>query len=238
MKKLPILRSKAATALTIAACILAAASAVFFIRNKDTLTLKEPLTISIMGESQSFYGTTRLVYDKDSKEVTLKNGDRAKLLSGIPVYKKEGGGVILSRAMTYTNYETGLIRRLNHFGRAGYDGQIASLSTDGKKEQQVNGGYLYDGKNGYLFLEPVTVTWEDQELSLPPLSYAAVFNKQGFYYYDAEQETGAYIVSGGAVVSATDRRDTFCLNMSNDIVDLTGGTSLLLPPDPGSFPLF
>ena len=220
MKKLPILRNRAATVLTIAACILAAASAVFFIRNKDTLTLKEPLTISIMGENQSFYGTTRLVYDKDSKEVTLKNGDRTKLLSGIPVYKKEGGGVILSRAMT------------------GYDDQIASLSTDGKKEQQVNGGYLYDGKNGYLFLEPVTVTWEDQELSLPPLSYAAVFNKQGFYYYDAEQETGAYIVSGSAVVSATDHRDTFCLNMSNDIVDLTGGTSLLLPPDPGSFPLF
>lgn len=234
------LKERVATGCVIGALVVAAAAAVFFIQKKDSLVLKGAFTVSLMGTEQEYYGKVKLAYDKKTKEVTLHNDSRSLPLLGVPVYRKEGesASVVLSRSMIYTNYRTEVISRVNHFGRLSYEGQIGKISTDGKKRKEVNGGYLFDGKDIYLFLEPMTLSWGEESMELSPLSFVSVSNKQGFYYYDCEKQESGYISSGEAVVTAADSQESYELNMSNDIAALPDGKTLLLPPNPESFELF
>lgn len=225
------------TGAVVAALLAAMAATAVYIANKDTMTLKEPVTVSIMGEKEAYQGTTKLKYRDSDEEVLLQSGSRTLLLSGAPVYCMESGDVVLSRKMIYSNYDTGLIRRVNHFARVSVSDGVSSIRTGGKKEHQLNGGYLFDGRNTYLFLEPVTVSWGTETLKLSPLSCISVFNQKGFYYYSQEDKAAAYISSGEAIVRAAAEGNTYSLNMSSDIADLDSGKSFLLSPSPDAFEL-
>ncbi len=231
-------RQRLITGAVVAALLAALAATAVYIASKDNMTIREKALVSIMGEKQEYRGTTRLKYQDSSGEVRLENGDRMLLLYGAPVYDLESGDVILSRKMICSNYETGLIRRVNHFARISCEDGVASIRTGGKKAHQLNGGYLFDGENTYLFLEPVTVVWGEETLELSPLSCISVFNKQGFYYYSKEEQTAAYISSGEDVVKAVAEKGGYTINMSSDIADLDDGKSFLLSPNPDAFELF
>lgn len=231
-------RQRLITGAVVSALLAALAATAVYIASKDNMTLRERTLVSIMGEKQEYRGTTRLKYQDSSGEVRLENGNRLLLLYGAPVYAMESGDVILSRKMIYSNYDTGLIRRVNHFARISCQDSVVSIRTGGKKDHQLNGGYLFDGENTYLFLEPVTVVWGDETLELSPLSCISVFNKQGFYYYSREDQAAAYISSEETVVKAVSEKGGYTLNMSSDIADLDNGKSFLLSPNPDAFELF
>lgn len=226
-------RERAATAAVVIALAAAVIAAASYIMNKDSLTVREDLFVSMMGDQVTFKGKSRLTYDKDSGSVIISGG-RDLILQGVPVYYEKEPALLLSRQMIYTDYTAGIIRRVNYFTEVRKDQEI-SISTDGKKQKKVDGGYLYDGRDVYLFLEPVKVTWGDRQLELEPLSFLAVFNKQGFYYYSYGDQGAEYVESGKEIVRAASDSGEYVLNMSNDIVDLTSGKSLLLAPDPESF---
>jgi hypothetical protein len=224
--------------LAVAASLLAVVFAAgIYIMNKDTLVLKQNLRVSMMGDTMDFTGKSRLVYDKTSGDVTLKNGNRSLILQGVPVYLKDEDAFIFSRQMIYTNYQTSVLARLNHFARISKNGEIFLAGTGGRKVRELNGGYFFDGKNVYLFLDPVTVSWGDESMELEPMSYLTVFNRQGFYYYSYKDGTSDFVESGDRIVAARSDKGGYTLNMSNDIVDLDIGKSLLLAPDPESFDL-
>lgn len=230
-------KQKMITGAVVAALLAAMAATAIYIANKDSMTIREPVMVSIMGEKEEYKGTTKLKYRDSDEEVILQNGSRTLLLSGVPVYCKESGDVVLSRKMIYSNYDTGLIRRVNHFARVSVSDGVARIRTGGRKEHQLNGGYLFDGRNTYLFLEPVTVSWGTENLELSPLSYISVFNKKGFYYYSQENKQAEYVSSGEEVVRAVSEGEQYSLNMSSDIADLDSGKSFLLSPSPDAFEL-
>ncbi|MDO4268933.1 MAG: hypothetical protein Q4C73_10715 [Eubacteriales bacterium] len=228
-------KQTAITAAVAAALTAAVIAAAVYIINKDSLIMKEPVRVSMMGDNMDFYGSTRLRFNKEKKRVSLENDGRSLILQGVPVYCLDKKAVVLSQQMIYTNYETSTMKRVNYFARVEDHGQTMTISPDGRKEREIHGGYLYDGKNIYLFLEPVTVSWGSKSLSLDAMSYVAVFDKQGFYYYSCENEQAEYVESGDEIVSAQADTGAYSLNLSKDIVDIKGGSSLLLPPDPESF---
>lgn len=230
-------KQKLITGAVVAALFTAMAATAVYIANKDTMTIKEPVMVSIMGDKQEYKGVTRLKYREKDEEVILRNEARTLLLSGAPAYCMESGDAVLSRKMIYSNYETGLIRRVNHFARVSVSDSVASIRTGGKKEHQLNGGYLFDGMNTYLFLDPMTVSWGTDTLELSPLSCISVFNKKGFYYYSPEDGKADYVSSGEEIVRAEDEDHTYILNMSSDIADLDNGKSFLLSPSPDAFEL-
>ncbi len=232
-------RSKAAQRLATAGAVLAlaavAGAALFYIGNKDSITLKETVLVSSMGDNQEYFGKTRLRYQEKTGQAVLENQGRTLLLNGAPVYRMESGGLVLSTKMLYLNYTTDMIGRVNHFAQVSEAEGIASIVSGGRKEHQFNGGCLYDGDDTYIFLEPVTVTWGEERLRLSPLSYIAVFNRQGFYYYSAEDRQAAYVSSEEETVQAAAENGDYTLDLSNDIADMEDGRSFLLPPDPEAF---
>lgn len=230
-------KQKLITGAVVAALFMAMAATAVYIVNKDSMTLRETVMVSIMGDKEEYKGTTKLKYRDSDGEVILQNEARSLLLSGAPVYCMESGDAVLSRKMIYSNYETGLVRRVNHFARVSVSDGVVSIRTGGKKEHQLNGGYLFDGMNTYLFLEPVTVSWGGETLELAPLSYISVFNQKGFYYYSQEDRAADYVSSGEETVRAASADGGYSLNMSGDIADLDSGKSFLLSPSPDAFEL-
>lgn len=231
------LRPGLITGWVVAALIVAASALVLYIINKDSLVLREPVMVSLLGEQQAYTGKTTLFYDDKTGEVTLKNENRSLLLSGAPVYCTESGSLVLSRKMAYSNYRTGLFGRVNHFAKISYKDDMASIYTGKGSGRQLKDGYLFDGKNTYLFLEPVTVSWGEERISLSPLSAITVYNQQGFYYYSYEDGASGYVSDKDSTVYGTAEDGRYVLNMSDDLVDLDSGKSMLLPPDPDMFEL-
>lgn len=223
----------AVTAAVTAALSAAVISAAVYIINKDSLTLKEPVRVSMMGENQDFFGDSTLRLDKVTEKIDLENGPRRVALQGVPVYSREEEALTLSTRMIYTNFSNGVLRRVNYFARVEKDGGVMKICTDGRHIREVGGGYLHDGKNVYLFLEPVTVAWGEKSLSLAPLSYMAVFDGQGFYYYSYEDENGAYVSLEDESVTAGG--NGYMLDLTKDMAELDSGKHLLLPPEPEAF---
>lgn len=232
-------RSRAAqrmlTAFAALALAAVALAAVFYIANKDSMIIREPVLVSIMGDRQEYFEKTRLRYQDGTGQVSLENQGRTLLLNGAPVYRLETGDLIVTTEMLYVNYDTNVISRVNHFAQVSERDGIASIISGGKKEHQFSGGCLYDGENTYLFLEPVTVTWGEEQVKLAPLSYMTVFNKQGFYYYSVADRQAAYVSSNDALVQAKAEKGGYQFNLSNDIADMEDGRSFLLPPNPDAF---
>lgn len=230
-------KQRIATVCVVAALVAAAAASFIFIRKKDTLVLRGSYQVSLMGERKDYSGKSSLIYDKKTGNVTLKNGNRSLFLAGVPVYKAGEREAVLSSSMIYMNFDTEIIGRVNHFARLSWADAISRISVGGKREREYNGGYLYDGRDIYLFLEPMTLKWGEETLDLSPLSYVSVANKQGFYYYDPASEQSGYILSGEEAVRAGDEKGMYDLDLSRDIADLSGGKSMLLPPDPEAYDL-
>lgn len=228
---------KRITCAVLGALFVVAAATGVYIANKDTMTLRETVLISTMGDKQEYRGKTRLYYQKKTGEVTMENGGRPFALPGNPVYCPDSESLVLSRKMTYSNYETGMMRRVNHFARISRENEIIRIQTGGRSSHEVTGGYLFDGENTYLFLDPMTITWGEETLSLEPFSYISVFNKQGFYYYSWGNGAAAYVSSQDEVVRATAPEKSYGINLSSDIAELSDGRLLLLSPSPDAFEL-
>ncbi|MDO4438752.1 MAG: hypothetical protein Q4B86_04820 [Eubacteriales bacterium] len=225
----------------IAALLIAALSAAFFINKKDTINIKEPVFISTMGQKQSYRQGCKLKYNKDDMKTELIAEDRSFSLNSIPVYYENKEALVLSAPMIFSNYSADMVKKVNHFAIIKKEGDICSISTDGRKYKEVGNSWLHDGGDVYLFLEPVTVSWGENEnmksLRLSPLSYIAVFNNQGFYYYSYQDKQSEFVQSGEDIVYAKPDSGDYTLNMSNDIADIHifNNLSMLLPPSPDGF---
>lgn len=239
-RKLPRGRKRAQRILTfgaVCALFLVLFSAGVFLLNKDSIRLKGNYTVSLLGTSEHFSGNCRLRYEKDGKEMVLSDASRSMRLVGTPVYAADGSEAVLTSQMIFTNYHANRMERMNHFGHASYKNGSAWLSRDGKKQIEVGSGYLYDGKNTFLFLEPVTLSWGEETRSLSPLSYVTALNRQGFSYYDPTTGAEAYVQLPEGAVYASAEGGGYSLNLSNDIAELANGKSLLLAPNPETFSL-
>lgn len=233
-----VMRTKRSRALTIGA-VIALLGAIYvvmlFLNNKDILMINDDIQISIIGSTDEFTGKSRLEY-RDG-EMLFENGNINLTLDGMPVYYKNEEKLLLTTSMIYTNYDAGMMNRVSYLSSIEQVDNIFQITIDKNKERSVNGGYLFDGKNMYLFLEPVTITWEDTTMELAPLSYICVLNKQCYYYYSSEDNKAEYVKAETGTVWASEKDGKYQLNLSQDIVDFPDGKSLLLMPSPESFEL-
>lgn len=233
-----VVKIKRSRALTVGAVIalLGAIYAVWvFLGNKDILVINEDLQISMIGTIEDYKGKTKMHYENGAMQ--FENGTTKLTLQGVPVYYKDQDKVILTKSMIFTNYDTSTLNRVSYLTTLQKNDNVFEITIEKNKERTVSGGYLFDGKNTYLFLDPVTVTWNDMVLELAPLSYIYVANKQCFYYYSSDTKEADYIEIESGAVLAEEQTGKYVLNLSQDMVDLPNGKSLLLMSNPEAIDL-
>lgn len=234
LKRKPNKKEKIITAAVIAALAGTMAAALVYISHKDVVSVREPVFISYMGEAYEFEGKTTLRWDKKQNLMYLENRslDSSLPMMGMPVYSENRDSLIVTSMMSYTNPDTNYIRRLSYFGKAAWSGQNCTLSVKGSRNTIVNGGYLFDGTNTWVFLEPVTVTIGDEEISLEPLSYIYVKNKEYLYYYSSGENKSVFEEWTGADIMADNSNGKWSLNLSRDLLVPEDGRIQMLIPNP------
>lgn len=225
-------KEKIITAAVIAALAGSLAAALIYISHKDIVVIKEPVFFSYLGEEFDYQGKTTLKWDKNQMYMQNDTIDGSLAPGGTPLYMEDRESLIVTSMMSYTNPDTNYMRRLSYFGKVYYEKGMCLLSVDGRKKLEVNGGYLFDGNNTWIFLEPTTVTVGSQKIVLEPMSYITVKNKDYFYYYSAGDKKSVFTDWTGDDITATDEEATWTLNLSRDLLTTADGKIQMLIPNP------
>lgn len=220
------------TLAVVAALIAGIIAAVVYISNKDSIRVKQPVYFSVMGEVFEYTGTSKLTYEENRMYFTNQGQEDPIDLMSIPLYIQDQDRLKLTQVMSYSNFDPKAIGKLNYFADISMEGDVFTLSADGKRGRDVKGGYLFDGKNTYLFLEPMTVTYGEKTLELGPLSYITVVRGNYFYYYSYGDQKAGYEVFDQGQIMAVNQADTYTLNLTADLVEPADGKIQMLVPNP------
>lgn len=225
-------KEKIITACVVLALVGAMIAALVYISRKDYLVIRKPVFVSIMGEEYKYSGKTTLQWKKDRMYMENQDFSQPFFMDGIPVYQDDRQSLIVTDMMSYTNPDTHFIRRFSYFGRVFLEDGRCYLSTNGRKKMEMNGGYLFDGNNTVIFLEPVTVKVNDAPFQLEPLSYIYVKNQDYLYYYSAKDQKSGYLDYDQADLMAENERASWNLNLSRDLLLPADGKIQMLISDP------
>ncbi len=226
-------KEKIITISVAAALAVAVAVAMVYLVNRDTVTMRGPAQISLMGETIEVDGKFRLTYREKKMYLTGNEIQDLDLLNA-PVYPTKEESLTLSQVMSYTNPETGSLKKVNYFSSVEKNGNICTIKTKGRgaRTVDVNGGYLFDGKNTYIFLESMMVTCGERTWRMEPLSSITVVNQNYCSYYDPAARTSEFLEIGTDKVTAANMRETYMLNLSKDLLEPANGKTQMLIPNP------
>ena len=198
----------------IAAGIAAVAMAVvisgvfLFLRSGRQMSVKDAYYIQD-GEMVSSEGRWRLIFDKN-KGTTLKgHGVRKNLTDdGTVVYYKLENKVLLPQTDCLQFAAEDKIYRLEYFSTVELVEGGGYRIKDGSTSVVVPGGIIYDGKDTYLFLEPVKLTVDGEVTDLPALSmiHATYGNAIEIYPYGYEPSEVALYTDSDVKVTFSEGR--------------------------------
>jgi hypothetical protein len=226
--------------------LVVTAVVVFFVMRIGTVTFDEPLYRYENGVRIDYEGTSSIRHEEDT--FFISSGGRETELPHAPVYfSNDKGHVFLPNQMIYvdptgtsplrrTGYNTELVRTAAGDGGGGAaGGTTGAASAAGSVVAHVNGeeatltgGFLFDGHNTYVFLEPMTVIWGGQEREMPAYSFAVVHYNLRFELYPQFDEGGIVVEQNGEdIVRAVAASGAYTIDMSKDILQTTEQEMLL-----------
>ncbi len=196
----------------------------------DSITLTEPLYKYQVTERIDFDGRSTLSYDDGVP--TLENGGRSFRLDAEPLYLANSDAVVLPQDMILVLPDRPLLARAQHFSTlTNTDSGVQLLR--GKSRTMISRGFLYDGRDRYLFLSAVKLVWGEAWAELSPLSYVVVQPDQTLLYLN--HETGACVIldTGICRVQAVSESG-YKVDLTNDAMTLADGREILLFADPAA----
>jgi hypothetical protein len=159
---------------------------------------------------------------------TLENAGQSEELNGAPIYFAGDDNrfllpnlmIVVQPGRTVPPVRTPYYTTL-HYADGGFD-----LSAGDKALNTLNDGFLFDGSNLYVFLEPVTVHWSGLEVQMPAMSYAIVHYNVRLELYPRGGEPVVQ-QTGEALVEAFSADGTWRADLSKDILTAADSEALL-----------
>lgn len=112
----------------------------------------------------------------------IAQGGELLELGSAPLYYGDRDRIVLPQITTLTMPEKKLVARIDQFAEI-ESRQGAVYALIGSKEYRIEEGFLYDGKQTYIFLDKVTLSWDGNVVEMEPLSYAIVIYNQRIELY-------------------------------------------------------
>lgn len=182
-------------------------------------------TVHIESGAELRSGTDGTVFLKTGKQTTETT---------LPVYLENSRKVVLTSDMLYISPRIGGCSRAVHFSEVECKtNQMISVSRGGSKADTER-GFLYDGEDFYLFLEPVTVNFNGYTMDLPALSYVeAVYGGYMMLFnYDTKE---FFMELSDGTGSAQPASGDYVISLLGDSMTLNNGNKLLLANRPELF---
>jgi hypothetical protein len=137
-------------------------------------------------------------------------------LKATPLYYVNEKKILLPSVVSIVQARASLTNRIANMSVV-YEEQDKFYVKNEKNTVKVSDFFLYDGKDTYLFFEPVTIVWENDSLDLSPFSYITVKYNQSIEAFNRETEDYISIKTGMYNVTTTLKCGK-TINLSSDII--------------------
>ncbi len=202
-------------------------------------TMDRGSTYSFADSGHQYYGGSSAAIAEGAKVKRLQDG-RTQIADGeagheiLPVYLDHSRTVVLTGDMLYYTPRNGEFKLVRGFSEILYreDGFITvSYDNDSVTPQA---GFLYDGGDFYIFLEPMTISYKGYHIDLPALSYAEIVNGGHIMLFNAETKEFFVETLDGAV-QAVAPQGAYTISLLGDSMEDKAGERTLLSARPELF---
>ena len=166
------------------------------------------------------------VYRNKEGVVEVADSETSGQSMGVPILYQGEKKITLSSNMLLMVPKNGSgLKRVNCFTTITEQDGLSTLTSDGKKAQ-VFGGFLYDGRDTYIFLEKTTLRFGSKTVELAPLSYACVNYQQHVEYHNSADGKYEMIVHADSNVTAS-AESGYVINLGKDTIEMGQGEAIL-----------
>lgn len=173
------------------------------------------------------YGAEATLDIQDNGKVTINHDYGEASTDSSPVYYQEEDRFILAYAMNFVSpfyateeYAPIFAEFYSENGRVYYENNMVN--------KEITRGFLFDGSNTYVFLEPMYFKWGGRTQEVSAFSFATVSSKGTVILYDYDTEELTTFSTGTYEVTAENLYKTYSVSLSYDSVKMDDGTQRLL----------
>lgn len=209
----------------IALFILTIALVVINLNQTKIFTIKEDTYQYYFGQKFSFPANSKLVITEDN-ETILKFDNQNSCLDATPIFFTSKNGIILPKTVEYVNVNNNQIKSVSFFSEVLKTQENISIHKNGSKVN-INSGFLFDGNDIYIFLEPFTAKIGNEEINIEPFSYAEILYNQAISIYLKDKDEYIMTDYNGEDFMAK-AKSGYSINLNTDVLINSDGTEQLL----------
>lgn len=148
-----------------------------FITSETQTELGVPVFQYFLDQRTEYTAQVKLLTGED--RVIFEEDGQQNESDATPIYTKEGMAFFLPADMSWMDPETGVEWRLSAFARIERDENGDIWYSEGDTRVQMRSGLLSDGQGTYVFLDDVTLMFNNLAYSMGPFSFYS--NAKGLY---------------------------------------------------------
>lgn len=174
--------------IVILSIVLVVTAPVAMVKIRNTHREKEKLYCLFLGE-KIYWENGKFEIDDQNRVKFSDAGGKQLNVSGWPFYYEGEDTLFWPFYGIWYPVENTTCARIERFSQIKYEYENGcSIQLQDGSQRQLS-GFLYDNQDTYVFLENVTLTYNDQTRGLSPLSYVRVYgnNSMDLYYYGQEE---------------------------------------------------
>lgn len=202
---------------------------VFFVLFVDSRTINQDTYFYETGVKIELADSAKLTRQQDGG-MLLENDGKTYTMGALPVYYTAEKKVMLPSAMSIMLPNREKVAKLDYFTEIKSPESGSAMATFSNKDYVIEEGFLYNGKDTYIFIDKVTVQWGEQVIEMAPLSSAVVVYNQRIELYPYGGEP--IVEQTGPVDVLASTSTGYILDMSKAIVTNAKGTEILLFSEP------
>ena len=191
-------------------------------------------SVTLDGAPVQYYGgNTYRIWDgavlhrTGDEKTVLMTSNNERTLDALPIYFEEKETVFLPEDMAYYAPRSGKYGRIPFFSEIRADEYGRVIVRHDENEQILEPGFLFDGKDLYLFLEPVIVSFNGYSVAIPALSYVEAVHTGDVMVFDFGVKQ-AFMEAPNGPATANVASGDYSVSLLGDFVTLHDGSRTLL----------
>ena len=199
-------------------------------------------TYHIEGEAIQYYADQEFKIPNSTKikhrsdKYMVSNGDVQYELDPMPIYYQGKDILVTATDMVYFAPREGIIAKVNGLNDIDYSNNGLVLK-DGHKSKDMKPGFLFDGKNVYIFLEPVTLKFDGYSFKLGKMSYVEANNSHEIMIYNNDTHEMMMKQPNTKVLAETSNGE-YTVSLLSDSMEMNDGSKMLLFNRPDQLDLY
>lgn len=214
------------------AAVVAVAVVAFTLDRGSTYTFKGTARQYYAGNAAAIESGTKLKRSQKGETLLAKGGQ--SIQTDLPIYPTDSRRVVLPTDMVFVAPRSDKFYRMSYFTEVECQPGGTVIARRGNDRATVEQGFLFDGKDTYLFLEPMTVSVNGRTLQLPALSYVEAVYGGYVMVFNYETKDCFVELSDGSGTAQPPSGD-YEISLLGDSMTMHDGSRSLLATEPSLF---